>query len=272
MKTIILATDFSSAALNASNYATDMALSINADILLLNIVQTPVTYSDLPVIANLEEIIRGAEKDINDLAEQLKLKVKGKLNIETEVRMGGFLSELKAVCERIGPYVVVMGSQGTTAADHLMFGTHAVHATKHLMWPLITVPPEATFSSVKKIGLASDLNEVVETTPIDEIKMLVADFKAELHILNTGKREVFDADVVFESGMMQEMLGSLNPKYHFINNENTDEGILEFTDKNDIDLLVVLPKRHGLIDRLIHKSHTKQLVLHSHVPVMALHQ
>jgi hypothetical protein len=119
-----------------------------------------------------------------------------------------------------------MGSQGTTAADHLMFGTHAVHATKHLMWPLITVPPEATFSSVKKIGLASDLNEVVEITPIDEIKMLVNDFKAELHILNTGKREVFDADIVFESGMMQEMLGSLNPKYHLISNENIDEGIL----------------------------------------------
>jgi len=34
----------------------------------------------------------------------------------------------------------------------------------------------------------------------------------------------------------------------------------------------VLPKRHGLLDKLIHKSHTKQLVLHSHVPVMAFHQ
>jgi len=64
MKTIIVATDFSSAALNASHYATDMALSINANILLVNIVQTPVTYSDLPVIANMEEFIRSAEKAI----------------------------------------------------------------------------------------------------------------------------------------------------------------------------------------------------------------
>lgn len=272
MKKIILATDFSPAALNAAEYATDMALSIKADILLLHVFQVPISYSDLPVVMNLEDMLRSTEKDISDLKDQLKQKVNGKINIGTEVRMGSFFGELKTVCENIKPYAVVMGSQGTTAADHLLFGSHAVHAMKHLMWPIITVPPDAAFSAVKKIGLASDLNEVVESTPIDEIRMLVNDFHAELHILNTGKREIFDADIVFESGMMQEMLGNLNPKYHFISKENVDEGIMDFTEKNHIDLLVVLPKRHGLMDKLTHKSHTKQLVLHSHVPVMALHQ
>ena len=272
MKTIILATDFSPAALNAANYATDMALSIKADLLLFNTIQVPVSYSDLPVVMNLEDMLRSTEKDMNNLKEQLKLKGNSKINIETEVRMGGFFNELKTVCERIKPYAVVMGSHGTTGGDHFLFGSHAVYAMKHLMWPLITVPPEAAFSAIKKIGLASDLNEVIESTPIDEIKMLVNDFNAELHILNTGKREVFDADIVFESGIMQEMLGNLKPKYHFISNENTDEGIMDFTEKNHIDLLIILPKRHSLLDKMMHKSHTKQLVLHSHVAVMALHQ
>ncbi|MBK8520712.1 MAG: universal stress protein [Chitinophagaceae bacterium] len=42
--------------------------------------------------------------------------------------------------------------------------------------------------------------------------------------------------------------------------------------KNQIDLLVVMPHRHNLLSGLFHKSHTKQLVLHSHVPVMSIHQ
>jgi nucleotide-binding universal stress UspA family protein len=67
------------------------------------------------------------------------------------------------------------------------------------------------------------------------------------------------------------MLQGINPQYHFITNENTDEGIIEFAEKNNIDLLVVLPKRHDLLTKLLNRSHTKQLVLHSHVPVMALH-
>ena len=101
--------------------------------------------------------------------------------------------------------------------------------------------------------------------------MLVNDFDAKLHILNTGKRKEFKPELVFESGLLQEMLGALNPEYHFITSGNTDEGILNFAEKNKIDLLIVLPKRHSLLEKLVHKSHTKQFVLHSHVPVMALH-
>lgn len=272
MKTILVATDFSSAALNATNYAADMALAINADILLLHVYQIPVSYSEIPVAVNAEDMQQSVEKDINKIKEQLTRKTSGKLNIETEVRMGIFFPELKTVCERIKPYTVVMGSQGTTAAERLFFGSHAVYAMKHLMWPLITVPLGATFSSVKKIGLACDFDKVVDTTPVDEIKMLVTDFNAELHVLNTDKKNVFNPDVVIESGLLEEMLVPIKPNYHFISNGNRDEGIMDFAEKNHIDLLVALPKRHGLIDKLIHKSHTKQLVLHSHVPVMALHQ
>ncbi len=272
MKTILVATDFSSAALNAANYAADMALAINADMFLLHVYQIPVSYGEIPVVLNVEDMVQDAENGINELKKQLIQKTGGKLKVETEVRMGVFFHELKTVCERINPYTVVMGCQGSTATERLFFGGHTIYAMKHLIWPLITVPPEAKFSSVKKIGMACDFDRVVDTTPIDEIKMLVKDFNAELYILNTGTKEIFNPEVVFESGLLQEMLVDLKPNYHFITNENTDEGIMDFAEKNHIDLLVVLPKRHALLDRLIHKSHTKQLVLHSHVPVMALHQ
>lgn len=272
MKTIIVATDFSPSALNAANYAADMALAINAGILLLYVYQIPVSYGEIPVALDVEDMMQGAEKGLHDLKEQLTRKTYRKMNIETEVGMGPFFQELKNVCARIKPYAVVMGSQGTTASERLFFGGHTVYAMKHLMWPLITVPPEAVFSSIKKIGLACDFNRVVETIPIDEIKTLVNDFNAELHILNTGQKQVFNPDVEFESGLLQEMVVTLQPDYHFITNENTDEGIIDFAEKNEIDLLIVLPKRHDLLDKVIHKSHTKQLVLHSLVPVMALHQ
>ena len=173
MKTILVASDFSPAAFNAVNYAADMALSIHAKLLLLTVVQTPVGYSELPIVVSLEDMLRSTERDMKHLKEELMLKTGNKLTIETEVGMGAFYSELKDVCERVKPYAVVMGSQGKTAAEHILFGTHAVHAMKNLAWPLITVPPGTKFSAVKKIGLASDLTEVVKTTPIEEIKMLV---------------------------------------------------------------------------------------------------
>jgi nucleotide-binding universal stress UspA family protein len=271
MKTIIIATDFSAAALNAADYAADMAAAINASLLLLHIIPTAVTYTEMPVIINDDEMLRNTENEITELKVQLLARVKSKINITTEVRMGRFFNELEAVCENIKPYTVVMGSQGTTAAERFLFGSHTVHAMNDLMWPLVTVPPESKFDAIKKVGLACDFNNVVERTPIDEIKMLVKDFNAALHVLNTGKEKVFDPEIVFQSGLLQQILEGLKPVYHFISDENADEGIMDFAEKNNIDLLVVLPKRHSLLNKLFHKSHSKQFVLHSHVPVMVLH-
>jgi len=211
----MVTTDFSQTAGNAVSYAVDMALSINAELLLLHVVQTPVGFSDLPIVMGLEDIMRSSETDMQHLKEELLLRTAGKINIETEVGMGGFYEELKTVCERVKPYAVAMGSQGKTAAEHLMFGSHAVYTVKHLAWPVITVPPNAAFTAVKKIGLASDLTEVIKSTPFEEIKMLVHDFNSELHILNTGKKQVLDADIVFETGLMQEMTMELKPTFHF---------------------------------------------------------
>jgi nucleotide-binding universal stress UspA family protein len=271
MKTILVATDFSAAAQNATNYAADMASTIDGDVLLLHVYHVPVSYGEIPAVVTPDDLMQDAERNINELKERLIRKTNGKLSIVTEVRMGSFFEELATVCERIKPYTVVMGSQGTTAAERLFFGSHTVYALKHLVWPLITVPPQSKFSTVKKIGLACDFNKVEDNTPVDEIRTLVNDFHAALHVLNTGKKEAFNPELVFESGLLQEMLKDLKPEYHFITNENTDEGIMDFAEKNNIDLLVVLPKRHGLLEKLLLKSHSKQLVLHSHVPVMALH-
>lgn len=272
MKTILVATDFSPAALNAANYAADMALAINADLFLFHVYQFPVSYGDVPFAMSTDDMEQTAEKDLNKFTSLLQSGRSNNVIVKTEVKLGNFFSELEAVCERIKPYAVVVGRQGATAAERFFFGSNAVYTMKHLMWPLITVPEGVKFLSVRKIGLACDFDDMVHTTPIDEIKMLVKDFNAELHVLNTGKETVYNPDIVFESVMLQEMLAGLNPQFHFITNDNTDEGIIDFAEKNHIDLLLVLPKRHTLLDKLLHKSHTKQLVLHSHIPVMALHQ
>lgn len=271
MKTILATTDFSPVANNAVYYAADMARAIHANLLLLNTCQMPVSYNEMGVMMNVEDVLEIAEKDMEQFVTQLTRENWGDLKIETEVRLGVFFHELKEVCEKVEPYAVVMGSQGTTEAERFFFGSHTVHAAKNLMWPLITVPAGVKFGQVKKIGLACDFKNVLGTIPVEEIKTLVKDFNAELHVLNTGTEKAFDPDLVFQSGLLQEMMEGLDPAYHFITNADTGLGILEFTEQNHIDLLIVFPKRHDLLDKLVHKSHSRQLVLHSHVPVMALH-
>jgi len=272
MKKIIAATDFSPAAENALNYAADMANSIGAHLLLIHVTQLPVSFGDVPLAVYIEDLINAAEKDLAASADKINTRMNGRLGIEKQVKSGTFYEELSALCEVENPYAVVIGSQGKTKTERVLWGSHAVYAMKHLNWPTITVPPFAKYHSIRKIGLASDFAEVVNYTPVEEIKTLVKDFSAKLYVLNTAAQDSFDSEVVFQSGMLQEMIGSLNPSYHFIANENVEDGILQFARENNIDLLIVLPKHHKLIERITQTSHTKQLVIHSHVPVMALHE
>jgi nucleotide-binding universal stress UspA family protein len=271
MKKIIIATDFSEAALNAAKYGKDMAAAINADLLLLHVYEVPVVYSNLPVVVTEQEVLENAELKMDILKEVLEETNSSIVNIETDVRPGEFFEELNKVCTVIDPYTVVLGSQGKTAANRFMFGSQSVHTMKFLNWPVITVPPNSAFHIVKKIGLACDFEKVEATVPVDEVKNLVHDFGAELYVLHTGAKMSYDADMVFEKGLLQEMINDLKPKFHFLGEGNSDEAILKFVDDNHLDLLLILPKRHSLVEKIFHKSHTKQFVLHSHVPVMALH-
>lgn len=271
MRTIIVATDFSEAALNAAYYAGGMANAIHADILLLHVYQLSDLYPEMNVLPVEQNLINDTEKSMSKLKAEMMEVTKGKINIETKIITGTFLYELEEICKKIKPYTVIMGSQGTTAAEHAIFGSQTVQAMKNLKWPLITVPINAAFSQVKKICLACDYDQVIETIPIDEIKRLVNDFNAELHVIYSGKEEVPQPELVFESGMLQEMLLALNPKYHFVVNENAEEGVINFVEQNNIDMLITLPKKRVLLDKILHKSFSKKLILHSYAPVLTLH-
>ncbi|MEO6290248.1 MAG: universal stress protein [Ginsengibacter sp.] len=272
MKTIIVPTDFSPAALNAVNYAAYMAKAIDAELLLFHAFNPFIVYTEVPPLIDPNILKKNAESSIGQLKKQFEHKYGNRLNIRAAVKMGPFINELESVCEDIQPYAVVMGSQGSSASDYRFFGSNSVQAMQQLKWPVITVPRGAQFSKVKKIGLSFDFENETDRDHLKGIKKMVHDFNAELHVLNISKKHQHTPHTIFELGLLMEMLAPLNHEYHFIVNENIDEGIIDFAEKNNIDLLVVMPKRHNLLDKLIHRSHTKQLVLHSHVPVMALQE
>jgi nucleotide-binding universal stress UspA family protein len=272
MKTILVATDFSPASNNAATYAMDMAMATNAHIVLLHVYQKPVTYPEVPVDYTEEDARLDAQESIGKQRDKILGECSEVVAVRTVLKEGDFVEELEKECAESQPDLVVMGSQGTTALERLVFGSHAVAAMKNLQWPMITVPLKARYNNIKNIGLACDFADVEATVPAEEIKQLVNEFKASLHVLNLAKKDRYDSKLVYGSGQLHRLLCDTPHEYHFLTNRDVDQGIAAFAEENKIDLLVVMPKTHGLIDKLLHRSHTKQLVLHCPVPVMALHQ
>jgi nucleotide-binding universal stress UspA family protein len=223
----------------------------------------------LPV--NVGDWEQEAEDLVDAWKKELIQRARGLVTITSTVRLGGFYNELETLCEKVQPYAVIMGSKGASAAERFLFGSHAIFAMKHLRWPAITVPPGANFNYIRKIGLACDFGKPDIAVPVKEISKLVNNFEAELHVLNTDDAGHYDPQVALASGYLRGALKDIKPQFHFIAGRNTETEIIDFVRKNGIDLVIVLPGQHNVVEAIFHKSHTKQFVLQSPVPIMALH-
>jgi nucleotide-binding universal stress UspA family protein len=275
MKTLIIPTDFSPVATNAMNFAADMAVNINASLMLLHVYQVPVSMTDVPVVLiTADELRNNSEAKLQELKESLTHITSGKIKIYTEARMGDVLDELEDVSKQIQPFAVIMGTRGASGVERILFGSTTLKAIRHLKWPVIVVPPGKEYGNgIKKIGFACDFKKVIESTPVQFIRNIVKEFGAELDVLNVDyESKHFKPETPEESLMLHTLLEDLNPNYHFINHADIEDGINEFVESNNIDLLITIPKKHKLLDSLFKPSSTKQLVTQSHVPVMCVHE
>lgn len=275
MKRIVVPTDFSASATSAMNYAVEMAKEIGAAVHLYHVYQVPVAVSDVPVvIVSVEELKKNAEEQLEYLKKGLAHITSDKpVTVTTEATMGNTVDELEELCKRMHPFMVVMGSRGSTGMERILFGSTTLTAIKHLTCPVIVVPPGSNYKGIKKVGFACDFRKVIETTPTHYIEELVRLFGASLHVLNVDyENKHFKPETPEESLYLHTLLKDLNPQYHFIEEKDIEDGINKFAEENNLDLVITIPKKHKLLDGLFRKSSTRQLVFESHIPVLCIHE
>jgi len=74
MKTIIVPTDFSPISTNAMNFAADMAVNINASLMLLHVYQVPVSMTDVPVVmVSSEELRKSSEAKLQEIKKRCRI-------------------------------------------------------------------------------------------------------------------------------------------------------------------------------------------------------
>lgn len=277
MKTIIVPTDFSPVALNALNYALDMATSINAEIILLNTYQAPVAYSDAPVspvtTISIDDIRKASQERLEDLQQEVARITGGRMRVYTEAKLGNTVDVLEEICSAVRPFAVVMGSHGSTGIERLIMGSTTLSVIRHLRFPVIVVPPGTSYKEIRKMGLACDFKDVAETIPAGYIKNIVHEFNAELHVLNINKDgENYDDDAPPESAFLDSLFGNIKPNYYFLKRDDVVDGINEFSETHNLDVVIVIPKKHNLLERIFHKSSSKELVTTAHIPIVSIHE
>lgn len=273
MKLIIAPTDFSAISDNAIKYATDMATTMGTNLMLVNVYQLPISFSEVPLVTiSLDQIREISEDKLAELKKKLETITEGKLKIFTESRLGDVGEEIRKLTDTLSPFAIVMGTRGTTGAGRFFMGSNSISVISKVGAPVFVIPPGIRFKPFKKVGLATDLEVVVDSTPVNKIREVVQFFDAELHVLNVDyHRRHFRPSTPEETLNMDSLLSGMNPLYDFIENKDIDQGLNDFAEKNNLDLIITVPKKHSMLERFFEKSITRELIHETHIPIMCIH-
>jgi nucleotide-binding universal stress UspA family protein len=271
MRTIIVSTDFSPVSLNAIDFAAAMALDLGAELHLFHACHIPFSYADPMVMISNEYLQGSAEMQLEVLRQSVVKQTGGELTVTSETGIGDTIDVLVTICKRVQPFAVVMGAKAKTGLEKIVLGSTTLSAIRQLQWPVLCIPPGRKYNAgIRRIGFACDFQEVVTTTPVNYIKQLVDDFRAELHIMNVDYRQNH-SEVADETHRLRAIFHNQHPEFHFISHPDIEDGINEFAERLELDILIAVPKKHTLLDTIFRKSTTRQLIFQSHVPLLCMH-
>lgn len=269
MKTILVPTDFSNAAQNAAEYAVHFAKDINAKILLLHVYNLPM----LPVGEVPTEYITTDELQIeNEKSLEKEVRRLSKITaieIQYKAKMGLAVDEI--VEEEKGKSFIIMGMTGAGKLSELLLGSITTATLKQVQTPVIVVPENISYKKPERIVLSSDYNPSTNEQTLHALNDLVALFKSKIYIVNVKKKkeEILVESEITNAKLETELKGSAHFYYFPVHNDLV-EGVNEFVEAKKADMIVVIPHQYTFMERLFHKSFSKKMAFHTHVPLLVL--
>lgn len=278
MKTILVPTDFSATSKNAALYAIGLAKQVGATkVVLYNAYEAivpsisidPTVPSIMPV--DIESYKSISETGLTTFAEEISHVCDSTITIEQLCNLNTLVNGISEAITTTGADLVVMGITGGNALEENLIGSNTVDVAKAITVPMIIVPQNAAFKTIEEITLAVDLKKVATSTPVSALTKVLDTIKAKFFVLHINDGEDDDSDKEAQVKTLNSLLKGYDPQYFFVNNISFIDGINDFVDSKHVDLLVTIPKKHGWLETLFKRSHTKLLAFHSHVPLMVVH-
>ena len=269
MKKFVVPVDFSDASINAARFAIQLTQSIDgAEIILYHV------YSKLS-LASLTSKDEGSRQRVSeDALEDVKQKVAltGVENIKIVAEEGSFLENLSDYTLGNSVAMVIMGITGSSRITQVFMGTNTLNVIRNIACPVMIVPPEAVYHGLNKVVLTSDFKDVARTTPFPSLKKILDIFHPKLYILNVDSEHFVELtpEYKLEREAMEDRLGMYNPEFSFLRSYEFLQGINDYVESRDIDMIITVPRKHSFLSQLFKTSHTKKLAYYSTVPIIAI--
>lgn len=269
---ILVPTDYSANAKRSGQLAAMLAKSIGAELIMYH------TYH-LPVVGVAESIVI-VEREQNDQLEKMQEYVE-ELKIEYgEIKVSG-LVDFGSATDCISNFVsknkidlIIMGTKGETDSSNVLFGSVATHVMNNVKCPVLIIPKGSRAYNISEVLFATDYHYTNDTLKfLSPFMALMQEYEPFIHIVSIKPDQVEqNHSRNVEETKLKEIMKNFKTSYHYIESPDTENELFHFAEKNHCDLIVMVTKHYSLWERIFHRSLTKQIAMHSEIPILVLHE
>lgn len=272
MRTIIIASDFTSIADDATDYAMEAAKVVDAKVILFHLHVMSVHVAN----ARLSPASLQASLDQNRLLVEQKagqLTSQYGVPVVVEWRMGDFYEELREVIDAHQADLVVMGMAQKSIEQDLM-GNTTTAAINKLKFPVLAIPKGAKFNGIKKIMFACDIDRGIHAYVLEQVRTVALLFDAEVEIFHVSEKlkKIAQQDQLLDhvAKTFGDGLDGIRYLYKNVSSNAVVQEIENEINRSGADLLVMVPYRYGFWGSLVHKSKTRAMASGNVTPLLSI--
>ncbi len=272
MKKILVPCDFSDAAINAFRFAVDIASISNGEIILLNIIETPIMQDTMlmPTLYFEQEIMdelkASAEKSFKALKSKWIKNNEVKATLVTEY--GGVNVAIEAQAKKRKVDLIVMGTTGATGAKEFFVGSNTEKTVRRSNVPVIAVKKYVKAGSIRNIVFPNMLGQDQESL-VMKVKSLQAFFNAQLHIVYINTPVLFRSDFKTRKELKAFAKRFMLKDYtvNIYNDLDLQQGIIHFASEIEADMVAMSTHGRRGLNHFITSSIAEDVVNHIDYPI-----
>lgn len=271
MKTIIIATDFSETAANATNYAAMLAAKLDAHLLIYHAYLYPLP----PDVPSSKKRYDDAYNEDKNRMEVLSFDLKNRFDISLDYHLSPepIMEELPRLVKEHHADLVVMGISGNNPVKRMVFGSTTISVLRIATYPIMVIPEEVTFIEPKRILFAFLPQILHKENTLSALKTISATFHSKIKVLRINHPEApeaIESENKYHMDLLNEKLHKLDFSYLKVDAKNVIEGIEKGLEISKADMLVMVPGKYSIWKAVNKKSATRKITAYVQVPLLTL--
>lgn len=275
MKKILVPTDFSDFALNAAKLAASIAKKFDARIYFLHVVSMPQYETGILPGQSSQDIAEGlfilkkVKMDFQNLISQDFLK---DVNFATAIQYDGVYESVVSQAKKHDIDLIVMGTHGSSGyVNDFFIGSNTDKIVRLSETPVLTIRDEVANPKFDKLVFASDFGDGVGDS-FRRIADIAHQLKSTVELVRIITRD----DFYFSGPMLDAMdvfakeHGLSNYNCHVYAAENVQDGINEFAQRKNADMITTITHGRRGLARLFNGSVTSDIMKSSPLPVLSI--